>query len=79
MIDVDVAADADPERLTLLRTVDYTWTHEGAYLLAFASISGLPVEEYAPVTDALTLLITTMLDTVDFDTEAHDTETEAGA
>lgn len=60
---VDIAADAvGGDEPVLLRTIDYTWVHEGAYLLAFASISGLTDPEYAPVTEALTLLITTMLD-----------------
>ena len=55
-------ATGDTGEVVLLRTIDYTWLHEGGYLLAFASISGLADPEYAPVTDAMTLLITTMLD-----------------
>lgn len=66
IIDLPVDDEADPERIALLRTVDYTWVHRNAYLLAFASISGLPVDEYAPVTEAMTLLLTTMLDALTF-------------
>lgn len=56
--------DADPESVVLLRSIDYIWRVPGhdAYLVAYASISGLPVAEYAPVTEALTTLMTTMLD-----------------
>lgn len=63
-------AGADPEALALLRTVEYVWPlpdADGA-LIAFASISGQPVAEFAPVTDALTVLIETMLDALDWPT-----------
>jgi len=58
---------ADPEALALLRTVEYMWPLQGGGLLtAFASISGQPVAEFAPITDALTVLIETMLDALDW-------------
>ena len=58
----------DPERLTLLRTIEYVWVAPGdaGLLVAFASISGQPVPEFQPVTDALTLLIETMLEALDW-------------
>ena len=61
-------ADADPESLALLRTIEYTWPlPDGAgMLIAFASISGQPVAEFAPVADALTVLVETMLDALDW-------------
>lgn len=61
----DVSTEgADAEGLSLLRTIEYTWlTPDGKGLLvAFASISGQPVPEFAQVTDALSLLVETMLD-----------------
>lgn len=78
--DVDVPTDADPEELALLRTIDYTWVtpDQRSYLIAFASISGLPVAEYAPVTEALTTLITTMLDAIDWPTAPAATPTAGG-
>ncbi|MBD7957350.1 hypothetical protein H9651_06840 [Microbacterium sp. Sa4CUA7] len=62
--DVDSSDAGDTESVVLLRAIDYVWRVPGhdAYLVAFASISGLAVPEYAPVTEALTLLVTTMLD-----------------
>ncbi|MCR2785097.1 MULTISPECIES: hypothetical protein [unclassified Microbacterium] len=64
--DEQAPADAGDESVVLLRSIDYVWRVPGhdAYLVAFASISGLPVAEYQPVTDALTTLVTTMLDAV---------------
>lgn len=62
IVDVPVAADVEPGELALLRTLDYTWVHGDGYLVAFASITGETDPDYAPVTEALTLLITTMLD-----------------
>lgn len=66
---VDAApVDADADEVVLLRTIDYTWLHDGRYLLAFASISGLPGPDYRPITDAMTLLVTTMLDALTWPT-----------
>lgn len=59
---------ADPDSVALLRTIEYVWPRpdtDGA-LIAFASISGQPVPEFAAVTDALTILIETMLDALDW-------------
>ena len=67
ILDAPVPADAAAGELVLLRTLDYTWVREDAYVVAFASITGDVGPDYAPVTDALTLLITTMLDAVTFD------------
>lgn len=55
---------ADAEGLSLLRTIEYTWTLPDAagLLVGFASVSGQPVAEFAPVTDALTVLVETMLE-----------------
>jgi len=62
--DIAPPTGGDAESVVLLRTIDYVWRVPGhdAHLVAFASISGLAVPEYAPVTEALTLLVTTMLD-----------------
>lgn len=57
-----MASDDTADEVVLLRTIDYTWPHERGYLLAFASISGLRDPDYRPITDAMTLLVTTMLD-----------------
>ena len=67
IVDAVVADDAAPGELVLLRTLDYTWVRGDAYLVAFASITGDADPDYAPVTEALTLLLTTMLDAVTFD------------
>ena len=60
--------EAGADEVVLLRTIDYTWLHDGRYLLAFASISGLPGPDYRPITDAMTLLVTTMLDALTWPT-----------
>lgn len=59
---------ADPEGLSLLRTIEYTWVapDEAGLLIAFASISGQPVPEFSAVTDALSLLVETMLEALDW-------------
>ncbi len=59
---------ADAEELSLLRTIEYTWVAPGedALLIGFASISGQPVPEFTPVTDALSLLVETMLEALDW-------------
>lgn len=63
-IDVDASQATNLEDLTVLRVIETTWRTPdgGAYLLASATVSGIAIEEYQPVTDALTTLITTMLD-----------------
>ncbi|MFT4214484.1 MAG: hypothetical protein QM622_06880 [Microbacterium sp.] len=66
IVDAPVAEDTAPAALALLRTIDYTWVVDGAYVIAVASISGEADPEFAPVAEALTLLITTMLDAVTF-------------
>lgn len=72
------AAGGDPEALALLRTVEYTWPlPHGGLLIAFASISGQPVAEFAPITDALTVLIETMLDALDWPEGTPDAATAA--
>lgn len=70
----DVSTDgADPEGLALLRTIEYTWiTPDGDLLVGFASISGQPVAEFAQVTDALSLLVETMLDAVYWPTTSEE-------
>ncbi|GAA3029879.1 hypothetical protein [Microbacterium dextranolyticum] len=62
VVSVPVPEGASAEELVLLRTIEYTWVRGDAYIVAFSSISGLADPDYAPITDALTLLITTMLD-----------------
>ncbi|WP_299087519.1 hypothetical protein [uncultured Microbacterium sp.] len=70
----DVPTDgADPESLALLRTIEYTWlAPDGGLLVGFASISGQPVAEFAPVTDALSLLVETMLEALDWPTASEE-------
>ena len=75
--DHPVPADVDSESMVVLRTIERTWVApEGdAYVLATATIAGQPVPEYAPVADALTLLIETMLDAMDWSTTGADAAT----
>ncbi len=71
----DVSTEgADLEGLSLLRTIEYTWVtpDADALLVGFASISGQPVPEFAPVTDALTLLVETMLEALDWPPTSED-------
>lgn len=76
IVDAVVPDGAAPGELVLLRTLDYTWVHGEGYLVAFASITGDADPDYAPVTDALTLLLTTMLDAVTFDPAGTHTDTD---
>lgn len=65
---------ADPHGLSLLRTIEYTWIAPGGadLLVGFASISGQPVAEFSPVADALTLLVETMLEALDWPVAEED-------
>lgn len=56
-------ADTESEDLVRLRSIEAVWVtpDKTGYLLATASIEGMPLAEYAPITEALTTLILTML------------------
>lgn len=66
VVDHEVPADADDTSMVRLHTIERTWVapEADAYVLATATIAGQPIDDYAPVADALLLLIETILDAV---------------
>lgn len=74
ILDFEAPAGIDPESLVVLRTIETTWiTPEGGgYLLASATISGIALDDYRPITEALTTLILTMLDALTWKEASHD-------
>lgn len=78
LVDHEIPAGADASSMVRLHTIERTWVApEGdAYVLATATIAGQPIDEYAPVADALILLIETILDAVTWTSDSSTDTTD---